>query len=73
MPEYDDRLVLDFSLPTVGDAEARLAAMKARPETVRVSEWREMQGLPPLGDGASDPYLVPSVGTRAVRALDELE
>jgi len=73
MPEYDDRLVLDFSLPVVGDPEARLAAMKAKPETVRVKEWRETQGLPKLHDEAGEKFLVPSVGGRAVRSLDDVE
>jgi hypothetical protein len=73
MPEYDERLVLDFTLPVVGDPEARLHAMVARPETVRVSEWREMQGLPELGDDNDDLFLVPSFGGRAVASLDELD
>jgi hypothetical protein len=73
MPEYDERLVLDFTMPVVGDPEARLQAMVARPETVRVSEWREMQGLKEIGDENDDLFIVPSVGVRAIQALDELE
>jgi len=72
MPEYDDRLVLDYVLPSVHDPEQRLAAMQAGPETVMVGEWRELQGLPAWGDQRDDLYLVPWVGTRAVRSLDEL-
>lgn len=72
MPEYDERLVLDYVLPSISDPEQKLTAMRTRPETVCVAEWREIQGLPAFGDERDDLYLVP-FNSRAVRSLDELE
>lgn len=50
IPEYDDRLILDYDSPVAEDHEFNLRAMQANPATVRVNEWRSMQGLDPLDD-----------------------
>jgi len=74
MPEYDERLVLDYVLPSIHDAEARLKAMQARPETPCVARVARDPGATGVGgDGRDHLHLVPAVGVRAVRSLDELE
>lgn len=49
IPDYDVRLILDYDSPVQEDREFTLKAYQAKPATVRVDEWRKMQGLPPIG------------------------
>ena len=60
VPEYDDRLVIDFVSPIAEDREFQLNAGKAAPWTMKVDEWRAMQGQEPLPDGAGQVFMVPS-------------
>jgi hypothetical protein len=48
VPEYDERLILDYVSPVAEDKEFKLKVMVAMPTTVKVDEWREFQGLTPL-------------------------
>lgn len=50
VPEYDDRLIIDFVDPVSEDKATFLEAMKGAPWAASVDEWREVQGLPPLED-----------------------
>lgn len=59
LPEYDDRLVLEYESPIAADRELHLRAMQAAPWAARVDEWRAMQGLEPLEDGSGQVHMVP--------------
>lgn len=73
IPEFDDRLVIDFINPTPEDPEFRLKAAQARPETVRINEWRDLQGLDDLEDGSGELFLVKSAGEKAVESFEEMQ
>ena len=59
IPEYDDRLILDYVSPVEEDREFALEAGRVAPYTMRVDEWRELQGQEPLPDEAGRSFLVP--------------
>lgn len=40
VPEFDDRLILDFESPAADDPEHRLAVMEASPNWFTANEWR---------------------------------
>jgi Phage portal protein len=48
LPEYDDRLILDFPSPVQEDKEHQLAVMKAAPWAWDADEWRARAGDAPL-------------------------
>lgn len=73
VPEFDERLVLDFENPTPEDPEFRLKAAQAKPETVMVDEWRELQGLGAVEDGSGQRFLVGTVGVQAIETFEDLE
>jgi phage portal protein BeeE len=49
VPLFDERLILEYDSPVSEDKSFQLEARKAQPGTVHVDEWRETQGLEPLG------------------------
>ena len=59
IPEYDDRLVLDFVSPVAEDREHMLEASKAAPWSLKVDEWRVLQGQEPLDDDAGQIHMMP--------------
>ena len=59
LPEYDDRLVLDFVSPVAEDREHMLQASKAAPWALKVDEWRVLQGQEPLDDSAGQVHMMP--------------
>ena len=59
VPEYDDRLVLDYVSPVAEDDEFALKAYQAAPWAPSIDEWRDMQGLPPKADGTGTAHMVP--------------
>lgn len=59
VPEYDDRLIVDYDSPVAEDKEFRLRAMQAAPHTATVDEWRDLQGLAPKEDGSGAVHMVP--------------
>lgn len=69
-PEYDKRLRVSFVDTTPADKEYMLNARKAAPHAVTVDEWREVQGLKPLGGDEGKARLVPLNSYLAVDALD---
>lgn len=50
IPEYDERLIVDYDSPVEEDKAFRLDAMKAAPWVPSYAEWREVQGLPETED-----------------------
>lgn len=59
LPEWDDRLILDYTSPVPEDATHILEAAKAAPWSLSIDEWRALQGLPALGNGAGAIHMVP--------------
>ena len=59
IPEYDDRLVLDFVSPVEEDRAHMLAAAKAAPWAMKVDEWRTLQGQEVLDDDAGQVHMMP--------------
>lgn len=57
IPEYDERLIIDYVDPVESDAEQQLAAMEAATWAPTVNEWRRFQGLQPILGG--DVHMVP--------------
>jgi hypothetical protein len=60
VPEYDDRLVIDYVSPIQEDREFMLEAGRAAPWAMTVDEWRVLQGQEPLPDGKGDSHLIPN-------------
>ena len=68
VPEFDDRLVIDYVSPVPEDKARELDAAKAQPHVLTVNEWRALAGQEPVKDGEvymMPPQLVP------VSSLDE--
>lgn len=59
IPEWDERLVVDFVSPVEEDKAHRLEVMKAAPWAYDVDRWREETGDEPLDGNAGKVYLVP--------------
>jgi len=59
VPEYDERLILDFHSPIAEDKEFILNAAKAAPWSLTLDEWRLMQSQKPLEDDAGKVHMVP--------------
>ena len=57
LPQYDDRLILDYDSPVPEDREYELRVAQAAPWSRTRNEWRTLQGLEPRQDG--DEYLLP--------------
>jgi len=63
IPEYDERLVIDYVSPIEEDREHNLKVASAAPYSLTVDEWREMQGLDPLDHNAGQVYAKPQTIT----------
>lgn len=50
VPQFDERLILDYESPVVEDREHQLNVMKTGRFAVTVNEWRAAAGLPTLGE-----------------------
>lgn len=59
VPEFDDRLILDYENPVSEDKEYNLKVAQASPWSMTVDEWRELQGREPLPDGQGQVYMLP--------------
>lgn len=59
VPEFDDRLILDYESPVSEDKEYNLKVAQAAPWSMTVDEWRELQGREPLPDGQGQVYMLP--------------
>jgi len=60
VPEYDDRLVIDYVSPIQEDREFMLEAAKGAPYAMTVDEWRTLQGQEQLPDGLGSTHLIPN-------------
>jgi hypothetical protein len=59
IPEYDDRLIVDYVSPVEEDNEFALKAAIGATWALTVDEWRAMQGLPSKEDGSGKVHMVP--------------
>lgn len=60
VPEFDERLILDYASPVEEDKEFALKAATAAPWAPTVDEWRtKFQGLPEKEDGSGKVHMVP--------------
>lgn len=60
IPEYDDRLIIDYDSPVQEDRQHALEAAKTSVGVLSVDEWRELSGFDPLPDEAGKTHLVPN-------------
>ena len=59
VPDFDERLVLDYPSPVQADHDFVLKAAEAAPWALMVDEWRELQDLEPLEDGKGERFMRP--------------
>lgn len=57
--DFDPRFILDFESPIEEDFERRMTAAKAAPWTLKVNEWRDLQGEDPLPGEEGEVFWVP--------------
>lgn len=50
VPEYDERLIIDYVSPIQDDKELALKAATAAPWSLEMDEWRALSGREPLGE-----------------------
>src|SRR5206468_1613407 len=63
IPEYDDRLIIDYESPVGEDTEFVQKTMAAMPGAYRVDEHRAVTGHPELKNGEGQVFLVPALLT----------
>lgn len=59
VPEFDDRLILDYESPVAEDKEYNLKAAQAAPWALTIDEWRAIHGMEPLPDGRGQVFMLP--------------
>jgi hypothetical protein len=59
LPEWDERLILDYVSPIPKDSDTQLRAAAVAPWSLMVDEWRALQGLEPLQNKAGQVFMVP--------------
>lgn len=59
VPEFDERLIIDYDSPVSEDKEHKLKVAQAAPWALRVDEWRELQEQEPLPDGQGQVFMLP--------------
>lgn len=64
LPEYDDRLILDYESPVEADRTHELEVMKVAPFAFDADEWRAAAGHPPLENDLGKWHVVPNTVTR---------
>jgi HK97 family phage portal protein len=69
VPEYDERLIIDFESPVQDDKDYQLDVLKAAPQVASVDEWRHLAGLRPMDDDAGRVHFAPN----SLRPLDPTE
>ncbi|MFQ5541956.1 MAG: phage portal protein [Candidatus Binatia bacterium] len=60
VPEFDDRLILDYDSPVDEDKVFKLDAAKANPHSLDMDEWRRIQGLEAKPANAGKVHFVPA-------------
>ncbi len=58
VPEFDERLIVDYESPVAEDKAHHLEVMKGAPWAFTVNEWRDAVGLPEKAEGG-DTHMVP--------------
>lgn len=58
-PEYDERLIVDYSSPIDEDSDRQLQAATAASWALTVDEWRQLVGLPKKEDGSGEVHMIP--------------
>lgn len=51
VPDFDDKLILDFETPIVQDEEFQLEVWKAAPFAYSIDEWRKFGSMKPIAGG----------------------
>ena len=59
VPDYDERLILDYESPVQEDKEFHLKAAQAAPYSTTIDEWRTMRGEEPLPNEQGRVFMVP--------------
>lgn len=59
VPDYDERLILDFVSPVQEDKEFNVKVATAAPWSTMIDEWREMRGEEELPNGQGKIFMVP--------------
>lgn len=70
IPEYDERLIIDYVTPVTEDREFHLKVATAAPWAMDGNEWRALMGHPPK-DEFADVHMLPLGGTPV--SSDEIE
>jgi hypothetical protein len=60
VPEFDDRLIIDYDSPVQDDKQFQLQAAQAAPWALTLDEWRALAGQLPKEDGSGGLHLVPT-------------
>ena len=69
IPEYDDRLIIDYVSPVTEDRDFYVKVATAAPWTLDGNEWRALMGQAPK-DELEDVHMLPAGGTPV--SLDEI-
>ncbi len=72
IPEYDERLIVDYVSPIEEDIEFAASVGEKVPHIMTVDEWREMADQEPLPDGKGQVFAVP-MGTQFVEDYSEIQ
>ena len=59
VPDYDERLILDYESPVQEDKEFNLKVAQASPWSTMLDEWRAMRGAEPLPNEQGKVFMVP--------------
>lgn len=70
VPEFDDRLILDYASQVDEDRAAQQAAAIASPWALTVDEWRGLMGKPPLENDGGAIHVMP-LSVQLVRDIAE--
>lgn len=73
IPEYDERLIVDYVSPIQEDKEMELQAATVAPWAHTLDEWRHRQGLPPLKGGKGDVHVFGAKPMSLDAAVDQAE
>jgi HK97 family phage portal protein len=72
VPEYDDRLILEYESPIQEDKEFSLKVMQAQPKAFSINEWRELAHKDPLDGDEGEQFMGP-LNVEVVETLEEAE
>jgi len=61
VPDFDDRIIIDYVSPVAEDKEYQLRAATVSPWALTKDEWREMAGKEPLPDDQGKVFMVPAM------------